>query len=107
MMNCVKISGGVRNAAMIKMKKIAYFLFLERNTGVTIPNFVRNNMTKGNSNMSPKSKISDNTKDMYLLIVIIGVKSLLMFKRKYNPIGIRIKYANAIPIKNNSNNIGR
>jgi len=61
----LKASGvGVRTAAAIKAKSIAYFLFFAKLCGVTIPNFARKIITSGNSKIAPNARINFKQKSM-------------------------------------------
>ena len=52
-------------AAITKAVKIAYFLLLDKSSGVIIPVLTSNNSITGNSKHSPKAKINFIIKDKY------------------------------------------
>ncbi len=55
---------GVRTAAMTKLIRIAYFRFLERNWGVTMPSMDSSVITTGISNTTPKASVNFRMKSM-------------------------------------------
>ena len=63
---------GVRIAATMKLMRMAYLRFLERNCGVTTPIRLRIVITTGSSKTSPKASANLITKSVYEDTVIIG-----------------------------------
>ena len=86
--HCVITSGGVRIADKINIQTIAYFLLLDKNPGVTMPIFVRKRITKGTWKTALKANVNIPIKEIYLLMVIMGViLSVAKFKRKFIAMG--------------------
>ena len=63
---------GVRMAAMMKLTRMAYLRFLERNCGVTTP--MRESMvsTSGSSKTRPKASVNLMTRSTWLDTEIMG-----------------------------------
>ena len=55
---------GVRTAARMKLMRMAYFLFFDRNCGVTTPIMERSVMTTGISKTSPNARVNLRTKSV-------------------------------------------
>ena len=72
--HCVTTSGGVKNAAMINTRSMAYLLLEDKKVGVIIPIFVRNSTAKGSSKMTPNARHNALINEMYLSMLIIGLK---------------------------------
>ncbi len=106
MPNCEIISGGVNNAEKTKIPKKKYFLFFLKNLILTIPNFVKIIRRIGNSNDIPDANNKNIVNFIYSEYLDSSSKLRPEEKKfskeikKVQIIGIKIKYAKAIPKKN-------
>jgi hypothetical protein len=95
---------GVRIAAMMKLIRIAYFRFFDRNWGVTIPSMDRSVITTGSSKTTPKARVNLVMKSMYAAMEIMGSAPFSMPKlsRNCTANGITTSSAKAPPSMNSS-----
>ena len=92
---------GVRRAAATKARTIAYFLFLARDCGVTIPTFVRKTNTTGSSKIAPKATMNFRQKSIYLPTESIGLSTPVLYvRRKFIAKGRTIIKQKRAPNKN-------
>ena len=59
---CETTSGGVKMAAMIKITRMAYFLFLVKKSMEIMPSFTRKTRTSGSSKIRPKTSRNSEAK---------------------------------------------
>src|SRR5580765_5466772 len=92
---------GVRMAAMMKLTRMAYFRFFERNCGVTTPMRLRMVITTGSSKTTPKARANLITKSVYDDTVSMGFQPFSCPKvtRKFEAYGMMMSMAKAPPMR--------